>query len=350
MKSILIAALFVACSFEVCAQEVCVGILDKIGRDFSYEAREDAKSKNIFDEYCDGSSEKKGKTTTVGLDAVVKAIPVKINVGTGSNEEKLQNFCKTYNESVSQTSSELINKSTVVREAFSAFNHCIELTKSAIAFSPVIGTQLVAVGIRRTDATDVEFMGVTFDPKVLDCRGPAGPNGSSVKLDGKTRKKLSDQTFPVICERLPVTTAGGGKSYPRTEIAFAMSRGTPLLIPIPDEEILPTKTVSEMQSQLDALKGSIAAVGSRNPYLDCRTTEGDVLTMRNPEAYARIPEQFLKKGYVLVGGGCRQTTNQNMFAHSMAVGNDWKCKVSDFPGSEIPSGTQAFVTYCKVSQ
>src|SRR5262245_53553676 len=79
------------------AQEICSGLLSFTGRDTVTEARENALAADIYSKHCEGAAASRSSSTSIGLEAVVKAIPFKFSFGGSSNEERLNNFCKIYN-------------------------------------------------------------------------------------------------------------------------------------------------------------------------------------------------------------------------------------------------------------
>lgn len=78
------------------AQDVCSGILSYTGRDEISESRDNSVAAEIHNQHCEGSTSRRSSTTSIGLEAVVKAIPIKFNFGGTSDGDKLNNFCKVY--------------------------------------------------------------------------------------------------------------------------------------------------------------------------------------------------------------------------------------------------------------
>src|ERR1700730_18373971 len=91
MHKILLSWSFAFCCVSnfASAQEVCRGILTYTGRDEVSEARENSVAAEIYNTHCEGSSSRRSSNTAVGLEAVVKAIPIKFNFGGASDAEKL---------------------------------------------------------------------------------------------------------------------------------------------------------------------------------------------------------------------------------------------------------------------
>jgi hypothetical protein len=166
---------FGSVAFAQEAQDICLGVLTYTGRDENSQARQNALAENIYSQHCEGSSIKRGSTISIGLEAVVKAIPVKFNFGGASNEEKLNNFCKTYDSRRAEFHEERIDQSTVVREALTSFNDCLRFSTQHVLFNPKIGRTRLVIDVKRTAAEDASITGISYDPSLLTCE--LLPNG-----------------------------------------------------------------------------------------------------------------------------------------------------------------------------
>jgi hypothetical protein len=164
----------------------------------------------------------------MGLDAVVKAIPIKFSFGGSSSQERLQNFCRTYDARVKQYTAEQIDSSTGVREALTSFVKCIEVASKGIQFYPQIGRTSLAVDVRR-GSDDAKLEGLQYDTALLTCRIP-GPNGTGlVQAQGKTNRQLDGNYLPIACARLPRTGEGGVQYYPEADLTILTNRGSLIL-------------------------------------------------------------------------------------------------------------------------
>ena len=175
-------------------------------------------AKSIYDDYCQGNSARSSAATSVGIEAVVKAIPIKFNFGGNSAQEQLSNFCRNYNTSFQAYSQQEMDSSVVVRKALSAFNECIGLSKKDVYFKPVMGRTNVSVDLSR-GARDVQLQGIVYRSSDLSCMVP-GAEGL-VKADEHTTKSLDGNSLPITCTRIPQSQPDGTQVYTGTELTVA---------------------------------------------------------------------------------------------------------------------------------
>lgn len=333
------------------AQDVCGGILSYTGRDIVSEARENSIAAEIYSQHCEGSSASRSSSTTVGLEAVVKAIPVKFNFGGSSAQEKLNNFCKTYTSRRSEFSSEQIDRSTVVRESLSAFNQCVELSTKGIYFNPKIGRTIVVVDVRR-GSDDASIVGVRYDSDLLTCHLPPTASGGAIVADKDIVKVLDGNYLPITCDRKPVVRSSGEKVYPRAEVAVTTSRGT-FLMPIAADSLMPEQWASQIQDTLKNMADELERL--RKPrQLECKVRVGELSARdRFPVGRAEMTEDEKKAGYQVTGGGCEQIHPDNNFAFVQGRPDGdrrWICQNGDLPGQPQNVQNRAYVVFCRLPE
>jgi hypothetical protein len=236
------------------AQEICRDIITYAARDLTSTNTQDAVSYSIYSEHCEGSSLRQSGQTNIGLEAVVKAVPVKFNLGSGSAEQKLQQFCKIYSQTGAASSVANIQTSLVVREALTAFNDCIMMANRGVHFIPTIQRAQVAVSVRRAAGQDVNIQGVRYRADVLKCDVPNTDtrNGTQV-ADLNTRKKLGADFYPIFCERIGIPNANGGLNYPRAELSILTDQGN-FAMPIAPDAEMPVAWASEISNNIGRLR------------------------------------------------------------------------------------------------
>jgi hypothetical protein len=331
---------------QVRAQEVCTGILTHLGRDITNESRRNAIARSVYDEYCEKNSIKQNRTTTVGLEAVVESIPLKFNLGVGSNEDKLKNFCKIYDERFASSAIEDIDKSIVVREALNAFNECITLSKKDVYFYPSIGRSMVTVSVRR-GPPDVDVLGVIYEPALLNCMVPfSNDSSTTVKADQNTKKKLDGGFYPVTCVRQS-KLENGITFFSRAEVTILTSQGN-FILPIEADQILPLQSAQDIKSQLENANAQIAELRSRTPRLECKTKEGNI---DNGLSQAALSPDEVKMGYQVTGGGCETgKTTMQLWYSGQDSPNRWICRITHLPGASDTGTIKASVQYCRYVQ
>lgn len=354
MRTLLIALSMVVCGATAsAAQEVCTGLLSYTGRDISSEARENAIAASLFTQHCEGSSAKQGSATSVGLEAVVKAIPIKFNFGGSSSSEKLNNFCRVYDSRRSEFSTETIDTSIVVREALQAFNTCISLAGSGIYFNPKVGKTNLVIDVRR-GSDDAYIRGLTYDATLLQCYLPPTPtqNGESqgAKLANKDSVLQLDGNFvPITCDRLPQNSATAGERvYPSAELTIGTSRGS-LFLGVPADASLPLQFASDLSVRMAAIETASTALSKRS--LRCDKSEAQT-TGHYPSATAVIPA-----GSILTGGGCAtsyypESPDNAPTMHSRPSDDKlgWFCQAGDPPNIPLTSlRVTAYAVYCSLA-
>lgn len=242
------------------SQDVCSGLLSYTGRDLHTQERENALAESLYTEHCAGSQSSSNSSGSLGIDAVVKAIPIKFRAGGSTSKEKIDNFCKIYDSNRAQFSNENIDTSVVVREALTAFNSCISMASRGIYFNPVIGAKQLSVDVRR-GSDDTSITGLTYDPQLLECRLPPGkmPDGTaraSLVADGDSVLDLGGSFVTITCVRKPQTLGSGEKIYPSAELTIATGRGA-LYVPIAADAELPPMTASAIEGKSEDLAARI---------------------------------------------------------------------------------------------
>lgn len=337
---------------QVNSQEICTGILSYASRDVISESRENSIASSLYTEHCEGSSSKNGSSSSIGLEAVVKAIPVKFSYGGSSNSEKLNNFCKVYDSRRAEFSSQAIDKSIVVREALESFNNCISLAAKEIYFNPSIGRTRLVVDVRR-GSSDAAINGVSYDPQLLTCLIPplnAGRSKTSKIADKDTVVDLNGNYMPLTCERIPQVSNNGIAEYPRAELIVATTRGS-LSLKIAADAQLSEQWASEIAGRMNSIEAKNAELSKRS--FQCEMKQ-EVATGQYPRIVASIPMEarITRK---LSGGGCTinsypETPHNGTVIESRPTDDQtgWSCFAGDPPNIPLTLRLTAYAIYCGV--
>ena len=307
MRTSLLALAILHISFAANSQEICTGILKYTGNDYYRSSTENAIAADIFNQHCSGEQAKASSASSLGLDVIVKSIPIKFNYGGSNSSERLNNFCKTYSSNSTKFSSEEINKSTVVRSALSAFNSCLSLASKGIYISPTIGLTTIIVDIRR-GPEDSAISGVGYDNQLLECRLPARNEATGAKVANKNSYvKLNGDFVTITCDRKPIDGPGGEKHYPSAELTISTTEGGMLLTIPSDTALSPTKA-SEIEEKTAELKKSIDDVRQSIPRL-------------KPLQLYKCPKDLEHKGGLWATWGCTgQISSQSQCFNYTHVG------------------------------
>ena len=90
---------------------------------------------------------------SIGLDAVIESIPVKFSLGSGSASSRMENFCKTFDETYKSNSQRYSEANLVSPEAVKAWSDCVKLYGEGIKFNPLISTTQVTVVVEKNRPT-----------------------------------------------------------------------------------------------------------------------------------------------------------------------------------------------------
>jgi len=255
-RILLIIVLFISNYLPALSQEVCINLLQYTGADKYTTINDNASAFNVFKTHCAGSKGRSTFSNSIGLDAVIKVIPLKFNAGGSSDIERLDNFCKLYQSKFENFSKEIGIITAPVRESLRAFNDCIGMTAKGIYVNPTLGTKQISIDIRR-GSDDAAIKGLTYDDKLMECRLPP-----SVSNDGKTHESivankdsvlvLDGNYVTITCVRKPQGEKSGEQFYPAAELIVGTSRGG-FSLPIPADVEIPVNRASEIVKMSEAL-------------------------------------------------------------------------------------------------
>jgi hypothetical protein len=347
-KHIVIAATFASISFSAYGQGVCQNIMTYASRDETEADSSIVTYQSIYKEHCEGSSYSRKNQTDVGLQAVIYSIPVKLDLGTGSSEEKMDKFCKLMAESDYLNKDVHLNSSTVVREALTAFNECVALANKKIYFYPTILKTQIDVDVKRGDE-DVSVLGVRYKSDRLKCHVPHTDSEKTTTVaDLNTRQLLGAGSYPITCERIPQKQDDGTLDYPSVDLSITTDRGT-LAIPVSADAELPTKWASAFSAQQKQLSADIDDIDKRLASIQLGKTVN--CAWPDPAKGEGGCDSSCDPGSVVIGGTCELFNSGNGHAvHEMVVSNNkWFCDYVN-TGNESRAGVHIHSTpLCKAA-
>lgn len=247
-------------------QEVCGGVLRYASRDLSSAKSDVLVAQSIYTNHCGSESQTSNSQTDVGIEAVVKKIPARFNLGTGSASQKLNSFCREMSRSDYLTERVDQQQSIVVREALTTFVDCIRFSNKNVTFDPLISRTNVIVAIGR-GGQKVEIQGVKVDEKLLACTAPNSDTSSATtKADPDLRKTIADGTYSISCARIPIDEKDGTLSYPEAHIGITSNQG-PFSLTIPADASMPRAWATDLLRRQTELDEKIAYVARSNASL-----------------------------------------------------------------------------------
>jgi hypothetical protein len=237
----------------------CRDVLAYSARNYSLETYDLGVALRVYDQYCENDAVRSGTKFDASLDAVIKAVPIKFGITSGSTEERTRHFCKTFSSDYQRNESQYKALSLVVNETTNAWLACKTLAVHGILFRPKIASTQIIIEVRRTSSTNASVQGIIYDPALLSCTAPNTDRRSTRSIaDGDTTKRLSDEYWPVTCIRTPVES-GTETVYPKVDLSISTTLGA-FLLPVAAEARFPYSWASDLQKQMFGLAQRQTAV------------------------------------------------------------------------------------------
>ena len=124
MRLVYFAMLTMASASVAQETDGCRDVLEYSGRNYSTEVQTLSIALKVYDQYCENDSYKSGTNFDATLDTVIKAIPIKFGLSSGSTEERLRYFCKTFNSDYQKSTYQYKSTSLVDSAATNAWLAC----------------------------------------------------------------------------------------------------------------------------------------------------------------------------------------------------------------------------------
>ncbi|NPU63721.1 hypothetical protein HL667_01780 [Bradyrhizobium sp. 83012] len=325
------------------AQDACSEVLRLTGKSETSTAEVYAFANRLYSQHCEGSKYKENKNLNIGLEAVVESIPVNFKLDKGTNTERVEHFCKTYDADLKINYSRAAQASIVSSVAVQAWENCQKFRNLGINFAPMVVLDQVVLSVEKKSADSIIIQGVKYDEDKMTCTatGDDASPAKSVKASLDTIRKLdSGDQWHVLCKRKSVEEAGI-KTFPITSLVVLTTKGA-FTLPIAADADLGIKTAQQMMKELADIRSSLQ---KPPPALRCSRTT----TSNNdgvPAAVANIPKEYESKGYVVTGGGCQQNSKSYALTRNNSGGGGWECDINPM-GEKLPAGAlTAEVTYC----
>ncbi len=230
----------------------CNAVLSTSARNYSVDQSFDAVSYSIYQQYCENDQVRSGTNFSVGLDAVIKAVPIKFNLGNGGTEERTKYFCKTFSSDYKANSGSYQQSSLVVGETTKAWLQCKQLEAVGVGFTASISHEHVNIDVRRTNANEVKVQGVIYDQGKMSCTVPNSDGKQKrVVANGETVKSLSSENWVVTCVRTPIKSTTE-TVYPGADVTVVTTAGE-FMLPVPVDAEFPRQWASEFQKSLNQL-------------------------------------------------------------------------------------------------
>ncbi|WP_423395003.1 hypothetical protein [Burkholderia sp. LMG 21824] len=225
------------CSAQDDGLNACVEIYKNSTRDYSQAQQTNIELARSFNSFCKKDGTVNTSAAGVGLDAIVNSIPFKFSFSDSTNEQKMEEFCKV---GASQYDSWNLNSSassTVVTDALSNFNSCVDLAKAGLQLKVRLNQPdtLVVSGVASPAYTGF-INSVAYDNTTMTCSS-ADFNDAHKPVTLRGPVHLSTKVpFSITCVKTK-QRVGGATFYQRTTLTIAASALSPLAIVFPSDTL-----------------------------------------------------------------------------------------------------------------
>jgi hypothetical protein len=147
---------------------------------------------SVFDRYCEASGSTKSTRLGLGLDLVIKAIPVKFTGSYSSNEQAMKNFCSTYQSHSEGQSAQATYEEKIVDRAYDSFDSCVAMAATGV---------IVRHTVR--DFNNIDFFVAPGFSRPVTLRGVKAPanmlcEGQDPTVAGNPKKTINLSTHIVL--------------------------------------------------------------------------------------------------------------------------------------------------------
>ena len=250
--------------FENCRTIITDGL-----REYSITTDSSAYLNSVFDKYCETSGTARSTGLSVGLDAVIKAIPVQFTSSYSSNEEAVRNFCRNYSSISTGRSDRTAYQERIVQRAYESFDQCIALAQTGVVVRHKVRSLaeldfFVAPGFARP----VMLRGIKSSTNI-QCSGqdPNSANSTAKKFDLSTRIQVKDNNaLNISCTRTGKPGTNGETIYDEGTVTLFTDIG-----PNGNYGAFVPRDTRLAENQASAIAQQIASLDQRATELDQRS-------------------------------------------------------------------------------
>ena len=226
-------------------------------KEFSISTSSTSYLNSVFDNYCEASGSKRSSSAYVGIDVVVKAIPIQFTGATANAEEAMKSFCKNYASSSSLQERKFTYEERIASKALDTVSDCLRLQTQGVTIThDIVNRETAAFFLKSSVEQKISLTGVSLSSSVA-CVG---------LVNGK-KQTFSDSTFVNVsksqnftCTRTPQAAASGNiKTFGEATIVVSTNFGNYNVL-WPRDERLPEDMASAVARDLQAVRGSVSAL------------------------------------------------------------------------------------------
>jgi hypothetical protein len=223
-------------------------------RELDVETDSTAYLNTVFDRHCESGGTVKESGFSLGLDAIVEAIPLKFSLGSSDKKQAMRNFCKEYHSYAAGDRTAFRRNERIVSRAYDSYDTCVSMATQGVKVFHQIRTLysldfFLSPAVGRTLALN----GVNVTPNIK-CWAKAlqVPGSIAEELDLNTEIILKDKPLNITCDREGRMQTGGGVVYDEgvvTLLTDLQPNGNYGVV-LPHDERLPEGKASQLDAAI----------------------------------------------------------------------------------------------------
>ncbi len=224
-------------------------------KEYSIDSTSSSYLNAVFTQHCQQDGSRKASNGGLGLDAVIKAIPVKFTGSYSNSDEAVSNFCKTYASQTAFTAASDMYKETISLKALETIQQCNALQASGVIITHQVNNVEAANFYLRNSVT-----------QTLELQGVSATNGVTCEGLVGGRKRVFDSSFSVpvrstqsfACKRAGQRqTSGGPIAFSESIVTVLTNQGNYSLF-WPRDERQSENMANQIDRRITLTEGELA--------------------------------------------------------------------------------------------
>ena len=243
----------------------CVGLANTL-KEYNISSQSSAFLNSAFDQYCDQSGSTKASGGGIGLDMVIKAIPIKFTGSYSSTEEGFRNFCKNYSSVATAAERKFSYEEKIATKSLETIDSCLRIAATgAVVTHEIPNAKSVVFYLQSGSATKLELKGLfpTPDDGVL-CKSQV--DGQLKNITEETYTKV-EPSISISCSRTAKAQSSGVKTYEEQVITLATNLGNYTVF-LPQDERMPIDMAQNISNRVDKLEASSFELSAKTLSLE----------------------------------------------------------------------------------
>lgn len=213
----------------------------------------------VFTQHCQSDGSRKSSGAGVGLDVIVKNIPVGLTGNYTSNGEAFTNFCKTYSALQSSFGATDSYKQTISQKALETVERCLEFQSSGVVVTHAItNNATVNFYLKASVINRIEITGVHIDGPVV-CNGNV--SGVNKVFDQNLTVKVSG-TQGFACSRKPTSVGSTGDLRFQESVITLLTNQGNYSVFWPQEDRLTESSATSINKRLKDIENELSIAKS----------------------------------------------------------------------------------------